>query len=31
MTPNVFAYAGHAFLIFADEVVDRRLIWKKSE
>ncbi|HJK75248.1 MAG TPA: hypothetical protein O0X59_02435, partial [Methanocorpusculum sp.] len=31
MTPNVFAYAGHAFLIFADEVVGRRLIWKKSE
>lgn len=31
MTPNVFAYAGHAFLIFADEIVSRRLIWKKSE
>lgn len=31
MTTNVFAYAGHAFLIFADEVVEKRLIWKKSE
>ncbi|MDU9375465.1 hypothetical protein McpSp1_00390 [Methanocorpusculaceae archaeon Sp1] len=31
MTPEVFAYAAHAFLIFADEVVDKRLIWKKSE
>lgn len=31
MTPNVFAYASHAFVIIADEVVKKRLIWKKPE
>lgn len=31
MTTNVFAYASHAFVIFADEVVEKRLIWKKTE
>ncbi len=31
MTTNVFAYAAHAFLIFADEVTEKRLIWKKPE
>ncbi len=30
MTTRVFAYAAHAFLIFADEVVEKRLIWKKE-
>lgn len=29
MTPAVFSYAAHAFLIFATEVVEQRLIWKK--
>ncbi|MDR0981281.1 MAG: hypothetical protein LBL85_05880 [Methanocalculaceae archaeon] len=31
MTPEVFAYASHAFVIFADEIVEKRLIWKKTE
>lgn len=31
MTPDVFSYAAHAFLIFAEEVRDKRLIWKKTE
>lgn len=28
-TPKVFAYASHAFLLLANEVVENKLIWKK--
>ena len=31
MTPIVFSYASYAFLIFVDEVVEKRLIWKKEK
>ncbi|HJJ37906.1 MAG TPA: hypothetical protein O0X47_05130 [Methanocorpusculum sp.] len=31
LMPAVFSYASHAFLIFAEEVVEKRLIWKKEK
>ena len=31
LVPAVFSYASHAFLIFAEEVVEKRLIWKKEK
>ncbi|HJJ29785.1 MAG TPA: hypothetical protein O0W87_02135 [Methanocorpusculum sp.] len=31
LVPAVFSYASYAFLIFAEEVVEKRLIWKKEK
>jgi len=31
LTPIVFSYASYAFEIFADEVVKKRLVWKKEK
>lgn len=31
LVPAVFSYASHAFLIFAEEVIEKRLIWKKEK
>ena len=31
LVPAVFSYASYAFLIFAEEVIEKRLIWKKEK
>ena len=31
LVPAVFSYASHAFLIFAEKVIEKRLIWKKEK
>ncbi len=30
LTTNVFSYASHAFLIFSEEVIEKRMVWKKE-
>jgi len=31
LVPAVFSYASYAFLIFAEKVIEKRLIWKKEK